>query len=144
MADGASVVVTCERNLNGKNVMLRWLGLGLLLGTGLGGVAWAQGLAQFDGQYAGELILTKEKTGDCTQPALGALYPLTISRGDVRFSYVPRFATTLTGKIGENGVFKASARARKGFVQMTGRIQGNKVTADIVSPSCNYAFQTKN
>jgi hypothetical protein len=124
--------------------MLRWLGLGLLLGTGLGGVAWAQGSAQFDGQYAGELILTKEKTGDCTRPALGALYPLTISRGEVRFSYVPRFATTLTGKIGADGVFKASARARKGFVQMTGRVRGNNLTADIKSPSCDYTFQTKN
>jgi hypothetical protein len=29
--------------------MLRWLGLGLLLGTGLGTVAWAQGPGGFDG-----------------------------------------------------------------------------------------------
>jgi len=144
MADRAAVVVTSKRNLNGKNGMLRWLGLGLVLGTGLGSIAWAQGSAQFDGQYAGELVLTKEKKGDCTRPALGALYPLTISRGEVRFSYVPRFATTLTGKIGENGIFRASARARKGSVQMTGRVLGNNVTADIVSPSCDYTFQTKN
>ena len=124
--------------------MLRWLGLGLLLGTGLGSIAWAQGSAQFDGQYAGELTLAREKRGDCTRPALGALYPLTISRGEVRFSYVPRFATTLTGKIGADGVFKASARARKGSVLMTGRVQGNNLTADIKSPSCDYTFQTKN
>jgi hypothetical protein len=124
--------------------MLRWLGLGLRLGAGLGGAAFAQGSARFDGQYTGELILTKEKSGDCTRPALGALYPLTISRGEVRFSYVPRFATTLSGKIGADGVFKASARARKGSVLMTGRVQGNNLTANIVSPSCDYTFQTKN
>jgi hypothetical protein len=123
--------------------MLRWLGLGLLLGTGLGSVAWAQGSAKFDGQYMGELTLTKV-INDCTQPPLGALYPLTISRGEVRFAYVPRFDTTLSGKVGENGIFKASARLRRGFVQMTGRIQGNNLTAYIVSPSCNYTFQTKN
>ena len=30
------------------------------------------------------------------------------------------------------------------FVQMTGHIQGNNLTADIVSASCNYTFQTRN
>ena len=124
--------------------MLRCLGLGLLLGTGLGSVAWAQGSAAFDGQYTGELTLTKVINGDCTQPPLGALYPLTISRGEVRFSYRPRFDTTLSGRVDENGVLKASARLRKGFVRMTGRIQGNNLTAFIVSPSCNYTFRTKN
>jgi len=123
--------------------MLRWLGLGLLLSTGLGNVAWAQGSARFDGQYMGELILTKVINGDCTEPPLGALYPLGISKGEVRFAYVPRFDTTLRGWVGENGIFKASARVRKGFVQMTGRIQGNNITAHIVSPSCNYTFRTK-
>src|SRR6516165_7002365 len=123
--------------------MLRWLGLGLLLGTGLGSVAWAQSSAKFDGQYVGELTLTKI-INDCTQPPLGALYPLTISRGEVRFKYVPRFNTTLTGKVSENGMFKASARLRRGYVQMTGHVQGNNLTAYIVSPSCNYTFQTKN
>ena len=139
----ALLVVTCKRNLNGKNGMLRWLGLGLLLGTGFGSVAWAQGSAKFDGQYMGELTLTKEISGDCTQPPPGALYPLTVSRGEVRFAYVPRFDTTLSGKVDENGIFKAYARLRKGFVQMTGRIQGNNLTGHIVSPSCNYTFQTK-
>ena len=124
--------------------MLRCLGLGLLLGTGLGSVAWAQGSAAFDGQYTGELTLTKVINGDCTKPPLGALYPLTISRGEVRFSYRPRFDTTLSGRVDENGVLKASARLRKGFVRMTGRIQGNNLTAFIVSPSCNYTFHTKN
>jgi hypothetical protein len=123
--------------------MLRWLGLGLLLGTGFGSVAWAQGSAKFDGQYMGELTLTKV-INDCTEPPVGALYPLTISRGEVRFAYVPRFDTTLRGKVDENGIFKASARLRRGFVQMMGRIQGNNLTAHIVSPSCNYTFQTKN
>ena len=124
--------------------MLRCLGLGLLLGTGLGSVAWAQGSAAFDGQYTGELTLTKVINGDCTKPPLGALYPLTISRGEVRFSYRPRFDTTLSGRVDENGVLKASARLRKGFVRMTGRIQGKNLTAFIVSPSCNYTFHTKN
>jgi hypothetical protein len=135
--------VICKGTPDGKNEMLRWLGLGLLLGTGLGSVAWAQGSAKFDGQYMGELTLTKV-INDCTQPPLGALYPLTISRGEVRFAYVPRFDTTLSGKVDENGTFKASARLRRGYVQMTGHIQGNNLTAHIVSPSCNYTFQTKN
>ena len=124
--------------------MLRWLGLGLLLATGLGSVAWAQGSARFDGQYTGELTLTRTLKGDCTQPPPGALYPLTISGGNVRFAYVPRFATTLNGRVGDNGSFTASARLRKGSAQMTGRVQGNNVTASIVSPSCNYTFQTRN
>ena len=129
---------------NGKKAMLRWLGLGLLLGTAIGSAAWAQGAARFDGQYMGELTLTTVIGGDCTQPPLGALYPLVISRGEVRFAYVPRFATMLRGPIDKNGVFKASARLRTGSVQLTGRVQGNGFTAHIVSPSCNYAFQTKN
>jgi hypothetical protein len=124
--------------------MLRCLGLSLLLGTGLGSTAWAQGSAKFDGQYMGELTLTKVINGDCTQPPLGALYPLTISKGEVRFAYLPRFGTTLSGRVGENGNFKASARLRSGFVQMTGHIQGNDLTASIVSPSCSYTFQSKN
>jgi hypothetical protein len=124
--------------------MLRYLGLGLLLGTGLGSIAWAQGSVKFDGQYMGELTLTKVISGDCTEPPLGSLYPLTISRGEVRFVYRPRFGTTLSGKIGENGNFTASTRLRKGFVRMTGRIQGNNVIASIESPSCNYKFETKN
>ena len=124
--------------------MLRRLGLGVLFGVGLGSMAWAQGLAKFDGQYIGELTLTKTITGDCTQPPLGSLYPLAISRGEVRFAYLPRFNTTLTGKISENGSFKAAARLRRGVVQMTGRTDGYHLTADIVSPSCNYTFQTRN
>ena len=124
--------------------MPRWLGPGLLLGMGLASVAWAQGSAQFDGQYMGQLALTKTISGNCTEPPLGALYPLSISRGEVRFAYVPRFATTLSGTIGQDGSFKASARVHKGLVQMTGRVQGNNLTASIVSPSCDYTFQTGN
>jgi hypothetical protein len=123
--------------------MLRLPGLGLLFAAGLASVAWAQGSAKFDGQYRGELILTKELKENCTQPPPGALYPLRISRGEVRFAYVPRFDTTLTGMVDENGIFKASARLRHGSVQMLGRVQGNKIVAHIVSPSCNYTFQTK-
>jgi hypothetical protein len=122
--------------------MRRRLGLGLLLGIGLANVAWAQGSAQFDGQYVGRLTLTKIIKGDCTEPPLGAVYPLAISRGEVRFAYVPHFDTTLSGKVDKNGVFKAAARLRKGSIQMTGRVEGINVTAYIVSPSCNYTFQT--
>ena len=32
---GATLFVTCKRNLNGKNGMLRWLGLGLLARHGV-------------------------------------------------------------------------------------------------------------
>jgi len=124
--------------------MLRCLGLSLLLGAGLANIAWAQGSAKFDGQYMGELTLTKEIAGDCTQPPLGALYPLTISRGQVRFVYRPRFGTTLVGTVNENGILKASARLRKGSVNMTGQIEGKNLRAQILSPSCNYLFQTKN
>ena len=124
--------------------MLRWLGLGILFGAGLASVGWAQGLARFDGQYIGELTLTKIITGDCTRPPLGSLYPLAISRGEVRFQYAPRFNTTLSGKVSENGSFKAIARLRRGVIQMTGRTDGYHLTADIVSPSCNYSFQTRN
>jgi len=124
--------------------MLRCLGLGLLLGTAFANGAWAQGSSKFDGQYMGELTLTKEITGDCTQPPLGALYPLTISRGQVRFVYRPRFGTTLVGTVNENGILKASARLRKGSVNMTGQIEGKNLRAQILSPSCNYLFQTKN
>ena len=124
--------------------MLRRLGLGLLFGAGLGAVAWAQGAAPFDGQYMGELTLTKVISGECTQPPLGSIYPLTISRGEVRFVYLPRFSTTLSGKVAANGMFKASARLHHGVVQMTGRTDGYHLTADIVSPSCNYTFRTRN
>jgi hypothetical protein len=97
----------------------------------------------FDGQYIGELRLTNWVSGDCTEPPLGALYPLTVSAGEVRFAYLPRFATTLTGKVAANGSFKASARTKKGFVQMTGQIRGENVIAELKSPSCKYSFKTK-
>ncbi|HUC10119.1 MAG TPA: hypothetical protein VL985_06795 [Stellaceae bacterium] len=122
--------------------MLRWQGLGLLLLIGLTGAAWAQGSARFDGQYVGRLILTKVVNGDCTRPPLGATYPLTISGGEVRFAYLPRFDTVLKGWVDENGIVKASAHLRNGFVQMTGRIKGNILKAHIASPSCRYTFNT--
>jgi hypothetical protein len=123
--------------------MRRWLGLPLALVSAFAGVAWAQGSGQFDGQYRGELTLRSVISGDCTEPPLGSLYPLTISRGEIRFAYLPRFGTTLIGKVDKNGVFKASARLKKGSIQMTGRVQGLSVTADIISPSCKYNFETK-
>ena len=123
--------------------MLERLGWVFLFATGLGSFAWGQSTARFDGQYRGELTLTKIIKGDCTEPPLGALYPLRISQGVVRFAYIPRFDTALTGRVDENGIFKASARVRHGTVQMSGRVQGTHITAYLVSPSCNYTFQTK-
>jgi hypothetical protein len=124
--------------------MPRRLGPGLLLAMALGSAAFAQGTPRFDGQYAGELRLARVIDGDCTEPPRGALYPLTVSGGQVRFAYVPRFATTLTGRVAKNGGFTASARTKYGVVEMTGQIRGNAVTAQIASPSCRYDFATKN
>jgi hypothetical protein len=123
--------------------MLRGTGLGLLLAAGLASVAAAQGPTPFDGQYVGELTLTKVVSGDCTQPPPAAVYPLTISGGEVRFAYVPRFDTTLRGHVDARGNFKAAARIHHGVVRMSGRIRGSSITAYIVSPSCNYTFRTR-
>jgi hypothetical protein len=116
---------------------------GVLVTSVLASAAWAQGPGQFDGQYMGELVLTTTVSGDCTEPPLGALYPLTISRGEVRFAYVPRFATMLSGRVGNNGNFRAVAQLKKGLVQMNGRTDGYHLTADITSPSCHYTFKTR-
>lgn len=118
-------------------------GLALLLAAGSAPVARAQGATAFDGQYVGQLTLSSVIKGDCTKPPLGSLYPLTVSRGQVRFLYTPRFSTTLIGTVDKNGAFKAAARASKGIVTMTGQIRGDNVTATIRSPSCNYDFQSR-
>lgn len=120
------------------------LAFGLLLAAGLAGFAQAQAPTPFDGQYMGELTLTGTLGGDCTTPPLGSLYPLAITNGEVKFAYLPRFNTTLRGNVAKNGTFKATARAKNGkTIQMTGRVQGFRVTATIDSPSCRYNFQTK-
>jgi hypothetical protein len=124
------------------NRMLKWLGPGLLLGAGLGNLAEAQ-ISTFDGQYMGRLILTKVVSGDCTRPPSGALFPLTISGGQVEFKYVPRFDTVLHGVVDDNGTFKAAQQVRNGLVSMAGRVRGNSVTAYITSPSCKYTFTTQ-
>lgn len=123
--------------------MLRRQGLGLLLGTALANIAWAQGAAQFDGQYVGALTLTNVINGDCTSSPPGALYPLTIKDGHVQFKYDPRFDTILRGLVNRNGNFKATALIRRGRVRMTGHIEGDRITAFITSPSCKYTFETK-
>jgi hypothetical protein len=124
--------------------MLKWQGLGLVLAVALGSVAWAQGSTRFDGQYVGELTLTKIISGDCTPPPPGSLYPLTISGGQVLFKYDPRFDTILRGTVDENGNFKASRLLRTGQVSMIGHIQENNITVHIESPSCKYTFRTRN
>lgn len=118
------------------------LGLGLLFGMAAWGVAQAQTAGPFDGQYVGELALTSVVTGDCAEPAPGALYPMNVSRGVVRFKYTPRSRTTLTGTVNPDGSFEATGRLRRGVVRMTGRIDGDTVTAEIHSPSCNYSYRT--
>ena len=122
--------------------MLKWLGLGLVLGAAFGSAALAQGSIKFDGQYVGELKLRKVINGDCTHPPVGAVYPLTISGGQVQFKYDPRFDTILRGTVDANGNFHASLVLRNGLITMTGHIHQNNVTADIKSPSCNYTFHT--
>jgi hypothetical protein len=124
-------------------MILRRVGSALLVGAMTASAAAAQGAAGFDGQYVGELTLARVVSGDCTPPPLGSLYPLTISAGEVRFAYVPRFDTTLNGRIARNGSFKATARVKRGVIQMTGRTDGNRLTALIVSPSCHYNFQAR-
>jgi hypothetical protein len=125
--------------------MLKPFALGCLLTVGIAGTAWAQGASEFDGQYVGELTLTGIINGNCTTPPVGAEYPLTIAGGQVHFKYVPRFDTELTGRIDPNGAFKATGQTKSGVVTMSGHISGYRnLTASIVSPSCQYTFQTKN
>ena len=124
--------------------MARSLGLGLLCAAGVTGAALAQGSPRYDGQYLGTLALTKAiGRGDCTEPPPGAQYPLTVSGGTVRFSYAPRFDTTLVGTVDHAGNFTAMVQLKSGIVQMTGRIQHEEIRAAIASPSCNYSFQTR-
>lgn len=128
--------------------MPRRLGWGLLLLAALAVPAAAQrgpgqGGAAFDGQYVGELTLSRIIDGDCATPPLAAVYPLTVAGGRVEFKYVPRFSTVLVGQVDRNGNFSAAARARKGWVRMTGRLQGDRAEAEITSPSCAYRFRTK-
>jgi hypothetical protein len=126
--------------MTARNTLIR-LGLSLVLTTALAAVAWAQSVAQYDGEYVGELALRGIVNGDCTKPPLGSAYPLSIAGGVVRFKYVPRFDTTLVGRIDANGNFKATARVKTGVVAMTGRVQAGNVTANIQSPSCLYSFE---
>jgi len=125
--------------------MLKLVALGCLLALGSASMAWAQGTSQFDGQYVGELTLRGIINGDCTTPPVGAEYPLTIAGGQVHFKYVPRFDTQLVGRIDANGSFKATGQTKSGVVTMTGHISGYRnLTASLVSPSCEYSFQSKN
>ena len=133
----------CNRSGKWENRMAGMLASGLVFGIGFNSTAWAQSSTRFDGQYRGELTLTKVIKENCTEPPLGALYPLNISKGEVRFVYVPRFDTTLRGRVDDNGVLTASARLKHGSARMTGRVQGNRITASIVTPSCHYTYQTK-
>ncbi len=129
--------------MTAKRNMPRRLGLGVVLAAALTSAAWAQGASPFDGEYVGELTLNGIINGDCTKPPLGSEYPLSISGGVVRFKYVPRFDTILSGRIDPNGNFKATARVKSGVITMTGRVQAGNVSAKIQSPSCLYSFQSR-
>ncbi len=124
--------------------MSGWQVLGFLLLAGLASSAWAQGSTRYDGQYVGELKLVRTVRGDCTEPPPGAVYPMTISGGQVQFRYDPRFDTVLRGRVAEDGSFRASQASPKGRISMTGHIHGNTVTARLKSPSCRYTFRTGN
>jgi len=125
--------------------MLKWLGLGVVLGAGLASTARAQAPGKYDGQYVGELTLSGIINGDCTRPPVGAEYPLAIRGGQVHFKYVPRFDTELTGRVDASGRFTAVGATKHGQVTMTGQIIGYRnLTAKIVSPSCEYTFQSRN
>lgn len=126
-----------------KTDMRRWLGLAVLLGAGLVNVARAQGPGDFDGQYVGELALTRVISGDCTKPPLGSTYPLAISGGIVRFKYVPRFDTVLTGRVDRNGNFRAARQLKRGTVVMTGHTNGINLSATLISPSCQYTYTAR-
>jgi hypothetical protein len=126
-----------------KRALRTRLGLGLALCAAMASGAWAQGASPFDGDYVGELTLNGIVNGDCTTPPLGSAYPLSISGGVVRFKYLPRFDTILTGPVDRNGGFKASARTKSGTINMVGKVQGGSVTAKIQSPSCLYSFQSR-
>jgi hypothetical protein len=92
---------------------------------------------------SGELTLKSVVSGNCTTPPLGATYPLTIAGGLVRFKYVPRFDTSLTGRIDANGNFRATATLHHGVATMTGHTDGVTLTAQLQSPSCRYAFSAR-
>jgi hypothetical protein len=118
------------------------LGLGLVFAAALAGAAWAQAGSRFDGDYVGQLALSGIVNGDCTTPPTGSAYPLNISGGVVRFKYVVRFDTVLTGKVDDKGDFKASGRTKAGMINMVGHVMpAGSLTAKIQSPSCLYSFE---
>jgi hypothetical protein len=123
--------------------MRKRLGLGILLAAGAASAVWAQGVSRFDGQYVGALTLSGVVSGDCTTPPVGSAYPLSVSGGVVRFKYVPRFDTTLVGRVDAKGDFKATTSLHHGVATMTGHIDANhNLTALVQTPSCKYQYQT--
>src|SRR3954447_12576541 len=130
--------------------MPRRSGPGLLVSAMLGAAmlgsiagarsAAAQGASDFDGEYTGTLTLVEVISGNCTPAPPAAVYPLSVSGGEVSFGYDPRFDTVLTGNVAPDGTFQASALTSQGPIKMTGQIKGNQVNAQIVSPSCLYNF----
>ena len=126
-----------------RGARLRQLGVMAFLAIGMATAAHAQGTGSFDGQYSGELTLTRVIGGDCTKPPLGATYPLAIAGGIVQFKYVPRFDTVLTGHVDRNGAFRATRSLKGGPITMTGRTDGSRLTATIVSPSCQYSYTAR-
>jgi hypothetical protein len=125
------------------NSTARSLTLGLVLATAAASLAVAQGASRYDGQYVGTLTLNETIRGDCEPPPPGAQYLLKISAGTVTFDYRPHFSTTLIGPIDAGGNFLATTEIKHGAVQMKGRVLGQNVTAELLSPSCSYTFRTQ-
>lgn len=112
----------------------------IALVLGMTGTSYAA--SPFDGEYLGEFTLTKIIT-QCDRPTPGFMRLLTIINGEVKIIYNPRFGTMLNGKIDGAGVFLATGNLPSGFVQMSGRVTGADLAANVETPNCRYTFQAK-
>lgn len=74
-------------------------------------------------EYTGTLTLVEVISGNCTPAPPGAVYPLSVSGGQVSFAYDPRFDTVLAGRVAPDGTFQASAPTSLGPIKMTGQIK---------------------
>jgi hypothetical protein len=96
----------------------------------------------FDGNYAGSLTLkTNNAPGRSSCALVDNSRTLTIKGGQLSILYNPKGNVTLTGMVGADGNFAASGSSPLGGVKMTGRIQGNSLTAEVVSTYCVHTLQ---
>ena len=118
-----------------------WIFGAIFIAACLSGTSQAQ--TAFDGQYWGEMALTRILGGACDQPQPGRVRLLTISNGQVQFVYNRRFNIVLTGRVDNTGSFNLSGYLPTGPVQMVGRVTGGDIGATAQSPDCWYAYQGK-